>query len=158
MLKNIILVSIAAIFLIACSKREPDTADHKFRTTPDNIRHQYQEAYGSMFAIKGSALNLNPPFRGPHEGPGIVTAIDGPLLQIQWFDLKDGVTEVSTTRFIHLSKIRSLDSSPIEKESYLIFYDGPFGNSEYAVIRSNESFAKNLIARWKSYLLSQEGI
>jgi len=106
-------------------------------------------------------------FTGPHHGPGVITEIDGPFIVIEWREREQNDPNNPTfpKRLIPFSAITCIDrplTGPM-LPLYVVYYQGPFGETEFAflleaksLLKVESDFKDSFLRRWKIYLLSQE--
>lgn len=134
-----------------------DANERHLETTSPILKRKYQKVNASLFAYA-----INPEYTGPHAGPGIIVGLKGPNYTVVWpvGANKDDQNDIPT-RILPFSSILCIDKpiTSLLKDSYVVYYRGPFGDTEFAVLsKKDETFFDNLQKRWQSYLLSQEPV
>lgn len=133
----------------------PPTAREDFYTTTKELRETYQKVNASILFVL-----IDPhAYNGPHAGPGFVVGYDGPLITIEWISPRE--TNERISRRIPFRAITFIDK-PIDRKGNLdysvVYYVGPWGQTEFALLPNSGDIPDKIIARWKSYLLSQEPV
>lgn len=159
-MKRLLAACLLVLFVFGIAraqKKPPVTPIDKegLYTTTKELKEKYQKVNASILAVLIDPRYYN----GPHAGPGLITGHDGPLLMIEWLGGKE--TDEKASRKIAIGSIVSIDRPIDRKEKmdlYVVYYKGPWGETEFALLPNTEGMPEKIIQRWKSYLLSQEPV
>lgn len=150
----ILLIVPIPFFLYSADSKPNEKSGNPLRVTTDEEFRNYQRVNGSLLThwIDHGII------RGPYEGPGLIKGYDGPLVLIQWISNEKSEEEYPE-RMIPFESIICIDKKVVKKEQgadYIVYFQGPFGNTEWAILMADEEFTNGFLKRWKNFLLSLE--
>ncbi len=152
------LLSITCICALSCAandsanpppteKNAPAGDERHFDTATPELRARYQKINAALLMHSVDSQT----FRGPHEGPGVIFETQGNTMTIKW-PWKGEHTEWPS-RIIPFSAIIAVDH-PMPKAGRTprraVFYRGPFGDVEFAILVLDGPELERFISRWRS--------
>jgi predicted secreted Zn-dependent protease len=150
-----VILSFIIPFAIAASPAKEE--ERPFDTTSTELRQQYQKVNGAVMASVIDPFT----FRGPHDGPGRITAYQSSVFEIKW-PRKDIDQKLWTSRLVSFKSILAVDCAfpdmkkPDGSGPHVVYYHGPFGDIEFAIFSSSLEDLNAFLLRWRTSISSDQ--